>query len=331
MSSLEKSGIFKKLDSKEMNFRKKELQHVCKQWLNSEGVYSLVKWNEFCKYCDIFVYIKNNLIGGILLASLASSYQCEHPSCNSCPICRSLLNLIEIEPFSNYALTYEEFIKLDGICVHGSYILIKMNSSNWKDLLKNLLVLITISQHHEYVENVNRTKLFIKGTGRDMTFGFILEDVQFLVQKSIDKSISISKPKIVLSEISDIQFQNLKHLDNILLEITNNNSNEYSLIKQKRSHDDDFDTIITSDNAKIITGVYPFTRQYDVANRAPCNYEDYLRGKCCIALIPEVVTIHNNTYYQLKCIDFALINGIKNNKIKNNKINRDKKFDSFFN
>lgn len=251
-------------------------------------------------------------------------YKSGHPSCNSCPICRSLLNLLEIEPFENYILTYEEFIKLNGVCVHGSYVLIKMNSPNWKDLLKNLLVLVTISQHREAIGNVNRTKLFIKGTDRNMTFGFILEDVQFMVQKHMYKLIGDAKPKIILSEINDKQFQNLKHLDSILLEITNNNSNEYSFIKKRRLFDDDnFDAPITHDNAKIITNIYPFARQYDIENRVPCNYEDYHSGKCCVALIPEVTTIYNNTYYQLKCIDFALINGISFNKSKH-------EFSSFF-
>lgn len=69
--------MFKKLDQKELQFRKKELQYVCKQWLNSEGTYSLEKWNEFCKHCEIFVCVENNLIVGLLLASLASIYQCE--------------------------------------------------------------------------------------------------------------------------------------------------------------------------------------------------------------------------------------------------------------
>lgn len=69
--------MLKKLDQKESNFRKKELQYVCKQWLKSEGTYSLENWSEFCKHCDIFVCIENNLIVGILLTSLASIYQCE--------------------------------------------------------------------------------------------------------------------------------------------------------------------------------------------------------------------------------------------------------------
>lgn len=69
--------MIKKLNQKESNFRKKELQHVCKQWLKSEGTYSLENWSAFCKYCDIFVSIENNLIVGILVTSLASIYQCE--------------------------------------------------------------------------------------------------------------------------------------------------------------------------------------------------------------------------------------------------------------
>lgn len=248
-------------------------------------------------------------------------YKSGHPSCNLCPICRTSLNILEIEPFSNYVPTYEEFIKLNGIYLHGSYVLIKMNSPNWKNLLKNLLVLVTISQHQEAVGNVNRTKLFIKGTNRNMTFGFILEDVRFMVQKAMGPFVGTAKPKITLSEINDIQFQNLKHLDNILLEITDNNSAEYSFIKKRYIPNDDdedeFETAITHENAKIVASVYPFARQYNIADRTPCNYEEHRSGSCCIALIPEVTTIHNNTYYQLKCIDFALIDSMQNRYISN--------------
>lgn len=246
-----------------------------------------------------------------------------HTSCNLCPLCRSPLNIIEIEPFdSNLQITYEEFIKLDGVYVHGSYILIKMNSLNWKNLLKNMLVLITISQHQETLEHINRTKLFIKGTDMNRSFGFILEDVQFIVHKHMGNFGNIGKPKIMLSKImlskiDDTQFQNLKCLDKILLEITNNNSSEFSFIRKKYIRTDDEDDIddtpITHDNAKIITSVFPFARQYDIANHAACNYEDYLRGQCCVALIPEVINVRSNTFYQLKCIDFALINGIVKN------------------
>lgn len=69
--------IYKKLDRKEALIRQKELQNVCKLWLGTEGTYSLENWNDFCKYCDIFVCINNNLVVGILLASLSSTYQCE--------------------------------------------------------------------------------------------------------------------------------------------------------------------------------------------------------------------------------------------------------------
>jgi hypothetical protein len=115
--------------------------------------------------------------------------------------------------------------------------------------------------------------------------------------------------------MGDTQFQNLKCLDKILLEITNNNSNEFSFIKKKyRVEDEDDDNVddipTTHENAKIVTSVFPYARQYNIANKDNCNYEDYLGGRCCVALIPEVINIRNNTFYQLKCIDFALISGI---------------------
>lgn len=68
---------YKKLDQKESLIRKKELQNVRKIWLGTEGTYSLESWNDFCKYCDIFVCVNNNSIIGILISSLASTYQCD--------------------------------------------------------------------------------------------------------------------------------------------------------------------------------------------------------------------------------------------------------------
>lgn len=69
--------LYKKLNRKESNLLKKNLQNLCKQWLGKEGLYSLENWNGFCKYCDIFVAMNCNTIVGILVISLASIYQCE--------------------------------------------------------------------------------------------------------------------------------------------------------------------------------------------------------------------------------------------------------------
>jgi hypothetical protein len=238
-------------------------------------------------------------------------YKSNHPSCRFCPICRSLLNGEEIEPFeSNYVPTYEEFIKLDGVVVYGSYLLIKMNSPNWIPLLKNLLVLITISHFQELIGTINRTKLIIKGTYRDMTFGFILEDVSFVVQKINQYNDSNSR-KIMLQEIGETQFKNLEYLDKILLEITNNSSVEYSFIRKKYMNEEDNLDQMTHADAKLIANVYPFARQYDIEHRTSCNYENYTHGKCCVALISEVIHINDNIHYSLKCIDFAVISGYK--------------------
>jgi len=69
--------IYKKLNLKEAITRKKELQQICKECLMNEGFYSLSDWNDFCKYCEIYVSINDNKIIGVLVTSIASIYQCD--------------------------------------------------------------------------------------------------------------------------------------------------------------------------------------------------------------------------------------------------------------
>lgn len=255
-------------------------------------------------------------------------YESKHPSSKSCPICRSTLNFLGFELVSDNALSYEEFIKLDGVCIFYNYVLINMNSPNWKNLLKNLLVLITISQQNEHMKNINRTKLFIKGNNADMKFGFILNNVKFTVQKynSVFNNVSTIKPKFSLTEINDEQFQNLKCLDNILLKIANDDVNQYSLIKHKNPHnyvsdnigDIQNNPIITNNNAKIIANMHLIAKQYDILNHTECNYENYTYGECSVMLVPDIIKVNNNIHYRLTCVEFALINGNKPIDVKIN-------------
>jgi hypothetical protein len=241
-------------------------------------------------------------------------YQSGHPSCRFCPICRLILNGNEIDPFdvSKYKLVYKEFIKLDGVFVNNNYILIKMNSPNWKSLLKNLLILVTISQHQATSGNVNNRELFIKDINKNMTFGFFLQNVRFDIQRynfpdqHTDQQI---KPKLVLSEIDEFQFYNLVYLDRILLDITNNTSGEHSFIKSIYNNYNN--NLITSCDAEVIASAHQNIHSYNIKDKSVCNYDDYSSGLCSVVLIPEVVTVHNITWYKLKCVNFLLIHGYK--------------------
>lgn len=246
-------------------------------------------------------------------------YQSGHPSFRFCPICRSILNGNEIDPFdaSMYKLVYEEFIKLNGVCVNSDYILIKMNSPNWKALLKNLLILVSISRHQELTGIVNSTEFVIKGIDKNMTFGFILYGVEFKIQRykfSNQHKEHQIKPKILLSKIDNLQFCNLAYLDKILLDMTNNSSDEYSFIKKSynnNNNNNNNNNLITALNGEITASVHQSMLSRDIVNKSVCNYEEYSNGSCCVTLIPEVVKVHGIMWYRLKCIDFGLIDGIK--------------------
>lgn len=225
-----------------------------------------------------------------------------HSNCEFCPMCRNELNTSEINLFnSNYKTIYEEFIKLDGVVIYGSFILIKMSSPNWKILLKNLLVLMKISFciNNEYTKTMNKSELHIQTDKRNMKFGFILENVKFSVYNIKDLK------KIKLNDINETQFNNIVILDKILLEITNNKENVHSIIKSNEN-------FLSRENSKLTCRMSPFARQYIIETKEKCNYVEYIDGKCCVALIPELVEIKKNQYYSLKCIDLAIISGNKN-------------------
>lgn len=66
-----------KLDKKQAKFRIRELQNISKCWLGNEGTYSLEKWKDFCKCCEIYTYIEHNSIIGFLVTAPVSIVECD--------------------------------------------------------------------------------------------------------------------------------------------------------------------------------------------------------------------------------------------------------------
>lgn len=247
-------------------------------------------------------------------------YISDHASCTKCPICRTLLNITNIELYdSNLISTYDEFINSDGIYLYGSYVLIKMNSSNWKNLLKNLLVLVSIS-HDMSFGVINNSKICIKNQKNDMTVGFILEDVNFFIEncKTYENHNEI---KMMLFDINELQFEGLKYFDKMLLEITHDNDKKYSFIKkQKTTNGELHDSEITQNTAKILTTIVPYARTYEIDSKKCFDCAEYVKGKCCVAMVPKITLLNGKNYYRLNCIDLALISGTKKEQLSNSEI-----------
>lgn len=221
-------------------------------------------------------------------------YKTNHPSCDKCPICRSNLNVELIDSFNtpNFVTNFEEFSRLDGVAVFGGHILILMNSFNWKILLKNLLILTTTQNL-----NFDKTSIFIHDEqGRKLKFGFVMSDIGFTTGFST---------QISLYGFNDAQLENLKYLDKLLLEISNNNSIPHSILKNNE---------FMIDRIKIIANFNMSTHQYKISDCTKVDCKDYSVGRCDCILCPEIITASNRTYYILKCVQFGLIEGHKCNK-----------------
>lgn len=234
----------------------------------------------------------------------------DHVSCKTCPMCRKQLhlNITDLNIGDDYVTDIEKFIALNGVFLINDTIFIDVENSGWKDLLKNLLMLITLQNRVNSLIQFERSNLIIKYNNRNLKFGFLLNDVNYRHISKIGESTQV---KMALSNFRYFQFENLKHLSKIISMIAHDTQNPMSFIKKQISKNMDVNNNIniediTSQNSVIYVKLPNFTEEMKLKNKFNGIF-NFVQGRCNLALIPSIIQLNGKTYYDLRCIDFMLL------------------------
>jgi hypothetical protein len=215
--------------------------------------------------------------------------------CNKvCPLCKQNLNFDEIIEFDKLfcVSSYDEFITLHGVKVFGNTLILCLNTSDWKNVLKKLIILSCIqSQINSF--SIQRTLLTVTNNeGVEMKIVFALTNVVFNIchnEYIISNNVNVS-----LNSINDLELENLKFLDKFFLELTHNHNDQHSFLKYTQFDDD---------RVNILKTIVTFDTTYKPINSITKEKYDIKKikhGKCSVLVQPQQMQLNGRIFYKLK-------------------------------